>query len=238
MSEDERQVPGHEKPAAPADRSAGTGESLPVSAARRGIKWDAVAAIIAACIGLLSLVVAGYTAYVQRRSANVLLQQTRAEVRPYLQVSASDFLPGKYVTGDTDGMVAGKGGRFMVVNKGVGPAKIKRVEVDVNGHPQSNWSGVLGLFGVRPDHMATSKFAGVVVAPGETLDVLVLRDKAWDAIKFRLLSGDTKLTIQACYCSTLDECWVSSTRYHDVKMNEHPVDSCHVIASEDEFEQY
>ena len=39
--------------------------------------WDGLAAVIAAFVGLLALLVSGYTAYLQR-------QQVRAQVWPYL----------------------------------------------------------------------------------------------------------------------------------------------------------
>ena len=41
------------------------GEAVPAAAERR-IRWDALAAVIAALVGLLALIVAGYTAYIQR----------------------------------------------------------------------------------------------------------------------------------------------------------------------------
>ncbi|MGH8155426.1 MAG: hypothetical protein ACREP0_09375 [Rhodanobacteraceae bacterium] len=53
------------------------------AATKRGIRWDAMAAIIASLVGLLALIVAGYTAYIQR-------QQVRAQVWPYLQMGVAN----------------------------------------------------------------------------------------------------------------------------------------------------
>ena len=58
-------------------------ESVPPAASRRMIRWDAVAAIIASLVGLLALVVGGYTAYIQR-------EQVQAQVWPYLLPASSD----------------------------------------------------------------------------------------------------------------------------------------------------
>ena len=50
---------------------------------RREIRYDAVAAVIAAMVGMLALGVAAYTAYIQR-------QQVSAQVWPYLLWANSD----------------------------------------------------------------------------------------------------------------------------------------------------
>lgn len=64
----------------------------------REIRWDAAAAIIASLVGLLALMIAGYTAYIQR-------QQVSAQVWPYLMWANSD-----------------NGMDYLWINKGVGPA--------------------------------------------------------------------------------------------------------------------
>ncbi|MFO1506439.1 MAG: hypothetical protein U1F23_05075 [Lysobacterales bacterium] len=99
------------------ERSPGSGEA-DVGAAGRGIRWDAIAAIIAALVGLLALCVSAYTAYIQR-------QQVRAQVWPYL------------LAGNDDGKSIDVG------NKGVGPAIVKTAQVFIDGTPQTTWSNVL-----------------------------------------------------------------------------------------------
>ena len=72
--------------------------------------WDAYAAIIATLIGLLALLVSGYTAYVRR-------QQLRAQVWPYLTVSSSNVPPSV---------------GYHVINSGTGPARVIAVRVTVD----------------------------------------------------------------------------------------------------------
>lgn len=79
--------------------------------ARRRREWE-LGAIIAALIGLLALFVSGYTAFVQR-------EQVRAQVWPHLLIGYSD--PAR---------------ELAVLNKGVGPALVKSVEITVDGKPQ------------------------------------------------------------------------------------------------------
>src|SRR5438046_1878347 len=68
-------------------------------------------ALIATFVGLCALCVSGYTAYVQR-------QQVRAAVWPILEFDSGN------------GPI-----RFILANKGVGPAIIKHVIVRVDDHP-------------------------------------------------------------------------------------------------------
>jgi hypothetical protein len=89
--------------------------------------WDGVAAVVAAVIGLLALLVSGYTAYVERQQVHAQLQQVRAQVWPYLEIGVSD----------NDHSLG-------VFNKGMGPAIIRSVQIQVDGKPQADWRHVLG----------------------------------------------------------------------------------------------
>src|SRR5437867_6182738 len=76
-------------------------------------------ALIATFVGLCALCVSGYTAYVQR-------QQVRAAVWPILEFDSGN------------GPI-----RFILANKGVGPAIIKHVIVRVDDQAVKNWAEVL-----------------------------------------------------------------------------------------------
>jgi hypothetical protein len=88
-------------------------------------EWDGVAAVIAALVGLLALCVSGYTAYIQR-------QQVRAQVWPYLETG-----------------ISGSKRELSLVNKGVGPALIRSVQIYVDGKPQRNWDAVYAALGLK-----------------------------------------------------------------------------------------
>jgi hypothetical protein len=178
---------------------------------KREINWDAAAAIIASLIGLLALAVAGYTAYVQR-------QQVRASVWPYLQLGESDFLPG-------DNATTSHGGLLAVLNKGVGPATVRSVQVWVDGKPQPDWRHVFKALGYRdaPGYIRSS-VNHTVLSPGEHLDVLkVLGQDAWAGFKEKFVHH---MIIRACYCSTLGDCWQSTLNMQDPTPQGQPVGSC------------
>lgn len=205
--------------------SSSPNESVSQTTNRR-IRWDALAAIIAALIGLLALCVSGYTAYVQR-------QQVRAQVWPHLSVGQSDFPPS-----------------LTVVNQGVGPALVRSVEVLVDGKPQPDWEHVFAAEGMHGDiHRLTSKLSGAVLSPGQKLTWLNFEftrsqfqdmvamieveraasaastggapaprstpDANYDQVqgKQRLLfnrfwtsAQQRRMQVRICYCSTLGEC--------------------------------
>jgi hypothetical protein len=145
--------------------------------------WDALGVIIASLVGLLALVVAGYTAYIQR-------QQVRAQVWPYL------------ISGNNDLAQA-----LTVSNKGVGPALVRSVQVTVDGKPQVDWDHVLVALGMQPhDYIMTTINQGVL-SPGEDLQAIRFPDdRLWKQFH-DATSG--RVAIDICFCSTLGDCWVS-----------------------------
>lgn len=181
-------------------------EALPQSSAtaRNHRRWDGVAAIIAACVGLLALVVSGYTAYIQR-------QQVRAQVWPYLEA------------GNDDGNHA-----IFVYNKGVGPAIVKSAQVFIDGKPQTNWANVLAALGLPPHNYVQSTLNPNVISPGEQVRVIgFFDDEHWKV--FRSGAVD-RMTMNICYCSTLDECWMYSdphpVGYKSIAQLVRPIDRC------------
>ncbi|GAA0706082.1 hypothetical protein [Dokdonella soli] len=153
-----------------------------LDAARGGRNWDALAALIAAMIGVMALLVSGYTAYIQR-------QQVRAQVWPYLMAGWADFEQSR-----------------IVINKGVGPAQVRSVEMLVDGKPQPDWPHVIAALGLPGDFsMNQSTINSTVVSAGEKVAILKLEDKE-QYRRFR--AGIERMTLRICYCSTLGDCWM------------------------------
>jgi hypothetical protein len=192
---------------------------------RKRRDWDALAAVIAACVGLLALCVSGYTAYIQR-------QQVRAQVWPYLEA-------GNY---DDDQS-------FIVENKGVGPALVRSAQIFIDGKPQPDWSHVLETVGLDPHHFSQSTLNPSVLTPTQQLKAIKFsspenateQDKQsqksrWE--KFRL-EAEKRMTIDICFCSTLDECWLYSDK-HPIGYKEYtqlvkPVEQCPQIPINEMF---
>lgn len=162
------------------------GRLLQSASRRRTIRWDAVAAIIASLVGLLALLVAGYTAYVQR-------QQVRAQVWPYLIIGNDDLSQS-----------------LTVENKGVGPAIVRSVQVRIDGKPQSDWIHVVAALGMPPLHFNQTTVNRDVLSPAEELQAIHFTDKKlWQRFHDAAFG---RMAMDVCFCSTLDECWVSENR--------------------------
>jgi len=181
-----------------------------MTGAGAGRNWDAIAAVIAALIGLLALCVSAYTASIQR-------QQAKAQVWTHLMFANSDTEQA-----------------LLVVNKGVGPARVGSFRVYVDGKAQHSWDGVMQALGTNaPPDMEQSTIAGSVIAANEKLDYLKFPGKdAW--LAFHKLRSHIKL--RACYCSVLDECHVYDERAARRDSADMAASTCDVSESE-EFSQ-
>ncbi len=164
---------------------------VPGERATRGAsRYDAV---IATLVGLCALCVSGYTAYMQR-------QQVRAAVWPILEFDSSNA-PDIH---------------FTLANKGVGPAIIRHVIVRVDGQPVRNWKEALGRILGPGEHLGSeSDMSGRVFAAGELMTVFTPHDAENKPLNFdksnplwvKLNKDRLRVTVEICYCSTLDECW-------------------------------
>ncbi|MDV6331239.1 hypothetical protein [Asticcacaulis sp. 201] len=132
---------------------------------------------------------------------------------------------------------------FGVVNGGVGPAKLKWVEVSYKGQPmRSNLDLLRQCCGLPSDPEAAHKALpqGVVFSyvdetilrPGDTVIMLgVHRLPGAPEISNRLSKAiSTDLSFKTCYCSVLDECWIGdmkTTKTEEVEVcpvSTHPFD--------------
>ncbi|HMM67086.1 MAG TPA: hypothetical protein PKC03_09110 [Dokdonella sp.] len=172
--------------------------------------WDSVTALIAAMIGVLALLVSGYTAYIQR-------QQVRAEVWPSLLIG---FYEPELAVG--------------VHNKGVGPAIVGSIQVWVDGQPARGWTQVLQALGLPAEGIGVSTLSNTVISPGERVLAIRMADPAsYQAFRDKLVS---RLNTEVCYCSTLGECWLYSDRTATRKPRLSAIGQCPVVPDGQAFE--
>ncbi|HJR11986.1 MAG TPA: hypothetical protein VJ823_11325 [Rhodanobacteraceae bacterium] len=179
---------------------------------RREIKWDAMAAIIASLVGFLALLVAGYTAYIERYIAEIQTKQVQAQVWPWL------------VAGNNDNELS-----VEVLNKGVGPAIVRSAQVFVDGKPQPDWQHVLKALGTVPHQYSQATLNPNVLTPDEKVPVIQFADKD-DYKRFRAAAVTHLTLVDICYCSTLGECWMYSDKhvvgYKSLAQLVTPADQC------------
>lgn len=173
-------------------------EPEPIENPQSRRRWDGLAAVLAALIGFLALLVSGYTAYVQR-------QQVRAQVWPLLIVGYAD-----------------RDRSMIALNKGVGPADVRAVQVFVDDQPKRNWDEVLQTLELDAGNYQRSTINNNVISAGERVDLIQMPDDALYE-RFRL-AVQQRVKISICYCSTLDECWVRDRKSRNQDITK--IDSC------------
>jgi hypothetical protein len=147
----------------------------------KGRHRDLFAALTSGFVGALALATSLYNVYLQR-------QQLRAAVWPRLEIrqenSEDDY-------------------KLFIANRGVGPAQIQRIRMSVNGEQLPSLKAVMEHLPGPEGPEWIGGLALTTLSPGG--DVLVF-ELNW-AGALRLMQKDKILTVEFCFCSTLDECW-------------------------------
>jgi hypothetical protein len=156
---------------------------------------EMIVAISAIFISLCALGVSAYEAHLVRK-------QQRASVWPHLMV-AYGFTGERFA--------------ILVVNHGVGPARISDVGVTLDGRPMTDWDNLfLALSaGDHPSQYVTSPFNRMVVPAGATYEPLVIdlavvragdRENAARMMQV-LLDNLPRLGVAVTYASVYDDHW-------------------------------
>ncbi len=93
-----------------------------------------------------------------------------------------------------------------VMNRGLGPAVIHDVSVDVDGEPVADWREVLQAVAngpLRLESVEQQMLSGDVMAPGDQGTIVSFIGEGVPAI--RAESGRVALSL--CYCSVFGDCW-------------------------------
>ncbi len=157
----------------------------------------------------LALLISVMALVVSIRETNLLQEQQRASVWPYLTVSP------KY---DNTGF------SIITNNNGIGPALVHSVEVSLEGQYFESWEAILDF--IAPGHqidydiLKTGQLNKLVMKAG---DESILFKIPWNSDKYRTDSEPydiakqmNKGRIRVCYCSVMDECWVFDSDTKDL----------------------
>ncbi|GAB2490408.1 hypothetical protein [Algoriphagus taiwanensis] len=98
-----------------------------------------------------------------------------------------------------------------LINKGVGPALVKGVKVQIN---EKEVEGIQNLMDYVPDSLQSefnysSLFPGQVIMVGENIQLFQTSSPKTIGYFLQLLR-EGKIRIEVCYCSIYEDCWVSS----------------------------
>jgi hypothetical protein len=180
-----------------------TVDDIHAHAHKTGHRWvDMAIAISAITISVISLFVA--------------IEHGKTEEK----LVAANSWPFVIFQSSENGLVSGS--RILdlrLQNSGVGPARVQYVKVMLDGRPVHDHSELLArCCGVAPTSLEQQVRLGLV-SQNEAIGVLPARDGvdllAWrerpgaEAVWAELNTTRHRLRFKACYCSVLDECWVS-----------------------------
>jgi hypothetical protein len=194
-----------------------SGEEIDAHPRHVGSRW------IDLSLALAAIFISGVSLFVAIEHGKTEHQLVAANSWPFLRAIISNVRPD-----DPEGDVA-----IGVSNGGIGPAKVRSVEVFYRGQPVSSGVDLLRrCCGLPADSGAATKLLSgryrysvvddTVLRPGEENLVVEVRRAGAEPFVDRFSSEVKFVTFKACYCSVFDECWVSDLRRTQVEK----VDAC------------
>jgi hypothetical protein len=151
-----------------------------------------------------------YATFVQ---ADATRKIQRSETWPFVSYGTSNATPdGKQEIS------------LSLTNNGVGPARLKAMELVYNGKPMRNPREFLNrcCAGTRKFAFMSEPVTGVL-RPGQQANFIrLLRTEENAAIWDKLDTERWKAVVRSCYCSIFDDCWIMESGSLDPT----PVDAC------------
>jgi len=183
-----------------------------------GIRWlDISLAIAAGVVSLVSL-------WLALHSAHSMEKLVAANSYPYLELMRNmSSLEKDPATGQSHKRV-----EYMLVNSGIGPARIEWVQLSYKGKPMADLSELLATccnMGPEPDIALNRRgnVVGSLVRPGDMISMFAADEpKTPNPIFDALHRSMEDISQTACYCSVFDECYIRSKD----EMKPQPVDEC------------
>jgi hypothetical protein len=185
---------------------------------RTGVPWvDLVLAGSAIFISIVSLIVSIHHGRTMEKLVAANEKQVKASTLPIL----------RYVTGnvtDNKRMI-----HFQVTNGGTGPAIIEWFRLKWDGQPTTSPYDLLerccgGGKPVKIKNAWNDVASGTTLPARDIRNVFAIPDTGVDPAIYKILNDGARYKVQAeaCYCSVLDECWITDFKNQprDVKVCE------------------
>lgn len=171
--------------------------------------------ILQTILAVAGLFTGGVALYAALNEADAVRKQQQATVWPYVRVTPINY-----------GIAGEERFDISVGNRGIGPARIEYASIAIDGEKYNSWFDILnGLADGEKFGISNFTLAQQVLAPNE--DITAISIQAEHAPKslvfaFRDLMRSGRASMQICYCSVFDDCWMLEAATGD--RNE--VDAC------------
>ena len=154
---------------------------------------------------IITAIVAVWIAVVEQQSSR---EYQRLSVEPYLELSNTNR----------------NGYERLLINTGLGPARIQTVDVKIDGKKISTWREVVKIF-TNEDSTKISTgglWLGRQIQARETVVLVHLRD---NEVAQEVYSNISKVNMKICYCSMYKECWIKEDSQLPKAIKECPTNS-------------
>jgi len=157
-------------------------------------------------VGIAALVTAVVAVVIGIAEMQVNREYARLSVEPYIDLYNSNA----------------EGYSFNIRNSGLGPARVKGVQVKVDGKVMQYWDQVAtAITGVASDNVTvgvSDTWVGLQIQAGDVVKAVNINDEDYAR---KVHENSSKFSYAMCYCSIYDECWVKDKNNPPV-----PVDEC------------
>ena len=154
---------------------------------------------------ILALTVSVLTLFIYVRQTNILAEQTRASLWPYVSIN--------HITSN-EGTIHPIISSFNITvkNSGTGPAIVERVVVKINSIEVEFWGDLYNKVSPPFDFGCTNEtLFGKVIMPGETIKFIDFSNN-FELMNYLYSEHFDNLEIAICYKSVYDEYWTVSVK--------------------------
>jgi len=138
-----------------------------------------------------ALIVSLITAFVSIYSAFIDRAYARSSVWPRIEIARGHDSKSYF--------------RYLVSNNGTGPALIQYARVTYNGEAIPNWQTLFAKYGIANEGMAQSHIGTTVLPAQKQINPVEINNAAFYSKHY---SQDHLISIELCYCSIYNECWL------------------------------
>lgn len=185
-----------------------------------GLPWlDLIIAGSAIFISIISLIISIQHGHTMEKLVAANEKQVEASTLPILHFDTGNRLS----LSANENII-----HFDLSNGGTGPAIIEWFRIKWNGEPTNGRGDLLDRCcgrQQRPVPVLRSDASGLTLPAGQSLTTFLLRATDADPALYQLLNqARPKIEAEACYCSVLDQCWIT-----DFKSRPRMVKACETI---------
>jgi hypothetical protein len=184
-----------------------------------GLPWlDLILAGSAIFISIVSLIVSIHHGRTMEKLVAANQKQVEASTLPILRFTTGNVLENSNVI------------HFDLTNGGTGPAIVEWLRVKWDGQltngPSDFFDRCCRSQTQQPPSIWQNVASGMTLPAGQSESIFQIRASAINPDSYHLLDTDARFKIEAegCYCSVLDECWIT-----DFKVRPRMVNTCEPI---------